>query len=689
MEILSTLFFLLIYLIGYSRAVTINAIGYTYQYSAEKFNKYADGFNNYAKMNNLDITLNINLLTNMNTTYSLDNMGSMIENLLKRQTDKYDIFFYDIAYTKRYGQYLLDLEEILPSKIIDEFDKSIISQTSYYDNTIVGLPISLTYNGFFSNKYLLKKYNLEPPKTWNDLIVTSKYILDFEEDPELIGYNGLFFDVETGICSIYEFLYSCRESIDSPFPDITSQTTINAMELLKRVKNEASSDEIFKSDMGLSFEKIMSGKALYAKFYIQSNLLGDDSPYTLSTLPGLKSGISGTILGGYNIGVRKAVDKSKLNQITEVIKYMVSKDTQKQLVSKNLIISAIKSIYDDPEVCSIIKYCDFYKNSQPITKPSDKSNDLSNYSEKFTSYFYDYLYGEVSAEDTVKKLNNISKIYYISSSTSFGLIILISLIIVSVLLVSSSLSAFDNNYKKYFTFLPMPFWITLILGLVLVLSTGYTKLGMTTSTKCHANSILLSLGYTFVYIPIFCRIVESYPDDTKFLVNWIKNNKYLLFAICVVVDIFLNGLGLILPYEIKQVNNYKGENYLLCEKQNALLGIVVYLSICYKVLILLVMMFLIFIEWSNKRIYYELRFTMISIYVNFITFLLIFLFDIFRKNNYNLYFTFQIIIIFFVTIINYFLLFAFRFIFKPNNESKYIDGNSDSEAIKNNKVDDV
>jgi len=41
--------------------------------------------------------------------------------------------------------------------------------------------------------------------------------------------------------SIYEYIYSFRDSYELPFPEYTSQSTINALEMLKKIKNEISS----------------------------------------------------------------------------------------------------------------------------------------------------------------------------------------------------------------------------------------------------------------------------------------------------------------------------------------------------------------------------------------------------------------------------------------------------------------
>ncbi|ORX78623.1 alpha/beta-hydrolase [Anaeromyces robustus] len=226
-----------------SNTIELNAVAFTDSDTDLTFKLYIDGFNQYAKDNNIDIYVNLNTLTNVNFTISLTNSNIMIESLLKRKNSKYDIYFYDLSLSKKYCPYLYDLSKELPENHINMFNKNIISYSRCQDK-IVGLPITLGYTALYSNKDLLNKYNKEIPKTWDELITTSKEILEKERalnNTELIGYNGFMFDAENGICSIYEFIYSCRESYDSPFPDLNSQTAIEAIKLIKKIKDEISS----------------------------------------------------------------------------------------------------------------------------------------------------------------------------------------------------------------------------------------------------------------------------------------------------------------------------------------------------------------------------------------------------------------------------------------------------------------
>lgn len=56
-------------------------------------------------------------------------------------------------------------------------------------------PVSIEYTVLYHNKELLDKYNKKPPKTWDELIETAKYILEEEKKighDDIFGYNGLF-----------------------------------------------------------------------------------------------------------------------------------------------------------------------------------------------------------------------------------------------------------------------------------------------------------------------------------------------------------------------------------------------------------------------------------------------------------------------------------------------------------------
>jgi len=125
----------------------------------------------------------------------MENLGIMVEGLLKKKKSKYDIFFFDNSLTSTYGPYLLDMSKHLEKDHINMYNKHILSQVGYYKDKLVGLPATVDFDGLFSNTLYLNKYNKTVPKTWDELIQTSKYIIEQEKalnNTDLIAYNGVF-----------------------------------------------------------------------------------------------------------------------------------------------------------------------------------------------------------------------------------------------------------------------------------------------------------------------------------------------------------------------------------------------------------------------------------------------------------------------------------------------------------------
>jgi len=56
---------------------------------------------------------------------------------------------------------------------------------------------------------------------------------------KLNKYNRL--DAEEGTSSLYEFIYSYRDTVESSFPNLKSQNAIDALKMIKKLKEEISS----------------------------------------------------------------------------------------------------------------------------------------------------------------------------------------------------------------------------------------------------------------------------------------------------------------------------------------------------------------------------------------------------------------------------------------------------------------
>jgi len=70
-------------------------------------------------------------------------------------------------------------------------DQKIVSDICYYKNKLVGLPFQIGFSALYYNNKYFTKYKIPAPKTWEELIKTSKYIIQEEKKLNNIDIFGL------------------------------------------------------------------------------------------------------------------------------------------------------------------------------------------------------------------------------------------------------------------------------------------------------------------------------------------------------------------------------------------------------------------------------------------------------------------------------------------------------------------
>ncbi|ORX61247.1 periplasmic binding protein-like II [Piromyces finnis] len=401
-----------------SYTVTINTIAYYQNGAGETIGLMVDKFNNYASENNLDIDLNLVYFGKTNSSETFEFYESFIESHFKKEFDKYELIFLNDLTIGTFGEHLLDLSDFVSKDLRKLYSGKSYYEHCFYKDKWISLPIFLDLTVLYSNDFLLKKYNKSLPKTWDELIETSKYIIDEEQKlgNSIIGYNGLFYDGEGGVCSIYEFINSFRKSKDDGFPKADSEEFASALKMMKKIKEEVSNDEQFQKNEVNYEEYLYTNNYVFSKFwYIPDTVLNSDKK--ISLLPGRTSELSGSIVGSNGLGINKYVtDESKRKAATEIIKYFSSVEFQKEMVMAYQLPTGISSLYDDEEVCGKVD-CEMFKGFQMIARPSARIENYEAYSQEFRKNVYGYLYGDNTIEDTIAKITESEK-YYISSANS-------------------------------------------------------------------------------------------------------------------------------------------------------------------------------------------------------------------------------------------------------------------------------
>ncbi|KAL6631985.1 periplasmic binding protein-like II [Neocallimastix sp. 'constans'] len=564
-------------------------------------------FNNYSKENNLNITLHFNYYSRINSTNNVGDYESQLDILFNRHSQKYDIIFYDNIFSRRYGPHLLNLKELLPNEHINLYSDNILSKTSLYKDKLVGLPVIIDSTVLYYNHELLNKYNKTIPKTWDELLNTSKYILKEEHkanNTNVVGYNGLFSYTETGTCSLYEFIYSFRNSINEPFPEITSSEAIKALTMIKRIKDEISSDDIFQMDEQFTLDRIYEGNFIFLKLWYYAYI----DQYKFTVLPGDKEGISGSIIGGYNVGINKYIDEAKRNAAITAYSYITSKEMQKDFVMDFGIVSGIFSLYNDEEICS--KWdCSFFRNLQFTTRPTSKSNDYISYSKTIRDYVYQFLYGDKSESEVLNEIDNITKVFDLTLNTSDSIIILL-LVILSIILSTIMLLSLTILYiKKYasdFKIFPKLFWFMVVFGSLLSIISPFLRLGEAKIIKCKIEPLLISIGFFFNYLSYIYMLIIYFPIKNK-ISQWVELHKHLFILLSIVVLALIISFDLVIPYDIDQIIVSNNKKYHKCVINNQFGHTIDYLKKAFYIIITIILNVAIFIEWNIKELNKETR----------------------------------------------------------------------------------
>lgn len=654
-------FWFLIFLLNFNNinAIVVKVMIFIMSTYQSLYDEMVKDFNNYMAEKKLNITLEFGKLTENDSTLDVNAYGASIDTLLKKRSTKYDVYVYFDIFNEVYAPHFIDLKNYLSEDEINNFPSELIERSTV-NNRLIGLPCQVNCNILYSNKELLNKYEKEPPKTWEELIETGKYIYNEEkkanETTDLLIYNGLFSDDSVGNLSIYEVIHSLRSSRDAPYPILNSKETEEAIKLIKNLKDSVDIKNVFKSDINLAIEKLMDKKGIF----INSYYLGPNPYYVGTAIPG-RNNVFGTILSPSFVAVSRYVNNERQEAAMEFVKYYTSERVQKNFFMKYGLFSIIPSLYDDVEACQWVD-CAVIKEASPYIFVGYDSKDYVQefYYNKIREYAFKYIFENGTIHDTMKKLKDLDKKYYFSIKTddsSIGLVLLItvcvSLTIMTLLVIIFSITKDYNN-----TFLPKDFWIISLYGSMFIQFTIFTLYGKLTVVKCFMKLIFSSTFYIINIVPIFNQLIVNIPSNNKFSRMLKKRiQRYFFLMAFIALNIILIGLISIKPYTIESEIIIDGESYEKCILKNGFSSFLTKIIFAMNVLILLSSLLLLFIEWGLKETFYHTRIIISLVFIDLLLFIIYKLFDYFKFKNYiidgiTLYF-----IIFFLSLSNFTLLF--------------------------------
>jgi len=650
-------------------------MSYSYFSYNDLFQIIENDFNNYSHRNNLNVTLKMEFFSEKNSTRNRNDHSSTIDSLLSRKSTKYDIYIFDPIYLKKLSSHFLDLKQHLPEEYIDSYSLKDIWKICVYEDKWVGLPLFIKFMVLYSNTNYLKKYNEDIPTTWDKLLEVGENIVKQERNNNnnmnFYGYNGLFptsiESITSSMCSIYQYIYSNRDNVTSSFPKLESQLAIDALNKMKEIKNKISSDEVFKLNEDQTVALMREGKNILFTVFWDSVLPSDFDIYKKSILPGRMDGISGSCLGGYNIGISNYINEENKRGSIEVFKFIFSKEFQKEIIIKKFHqYSGIIDLYKDEEICSILK-CDILNSLQLIERPITIKN-YETFEIKFINYFYDFLYGSKSAKEALQSIEDITKIYYMDLKDNFSYIIFIIINVLFVVIVFSLVVKFIPKYSQYYQWLNFGTSTNYIITSFVTIYSMLAKFGEPTEFKCHAFLLMILTGYALVYTPTIFSLITYYPKSNRYF-KWIKTHENLYICQYYIIEGFFFILAKIHPsYKIVEVPVENSKSFYQCriDFSNKFGIVILSVEILFHLFLYVNIIRFLYIELNNE-LYYLFAKVMSYIFVfDSIGMLIVLIIRVIDIKNYYIECIYPFVIIGVFVLKHIYLLFIRVLLEKPN-----------------------
>jgi len=671
----------------YSRNITITGIIHSFYDEDYSFHRIiSNAFNEYSREKGLGIKLDLTAITPETATNERESYGTTIDSLLSRRSEKYDIYFYFSGYGQAYGNHFINLNDYLEEEYIKEFDEKILKEgCSSSDKKLIALPALIDISALFSNQKLLSKYGKDVPKTWDELMSTSKYIYEEEKkkDNTIIRYHSSMNDMNGGT-AIYEFINSFRESNFSPHPKIKSKETFEALQYLKEMKNELG-EAIFKNPEDKAIVPLLFGGEIDYLF-IRYFYVPHDPSFKATALPGRREGVSGSYVKSTNLSISKYISDERIEAALEFLKFIALKETQVTYNIKNSFYSAMTELYDEEDICNIIE-CNVIKDAYPF---SMKDNDVNlfgsdSYNKKYSNYFFDFLYKDQPLNEVIKKIDDIIKIYKFLLTTedsNAGLIIFIVFLVLATCIVLSLPFVFIKKFERKFKFLSKDLWIITTLGSLILMCSLLTLYGDVNNTKCHLKIVLINVGFVLSVCPSLHRLITNFPEKNK-ISSWFEKNKYISILIIMIFTATLNGIFVISSYSIQDLKTSNGLNFNKCYMKNMFGNIMYYFIQIYDIFMILISLFLIFLEWSLQETSLDVRYLATAFFMDILSIILLIIIDKIQL-DYIIYNVLLAVIIMFFSLSNHLFVYFIRIISISgnDNDSRKILGKVDNSSSK-------
>lgn len=269
-----------------------------------------------------------------------------------------DLFLMDVAWIAQFAAsgWLTELDQYFSREYLSFLFPNILELADRYQGRLIALPVNVDGGLLYYRKDLVAK----PPKTWEQLLKISEKIINEQQELGRImsGFVWQGAQYEGLICTFLEVAGSLETGGIYPNVDpFNSTDNIQAISLMRdmihkyRISPANTYSEMKEEQVRQYFQR---GKAVFERNWPYAWQL-HQAPTSVvkgkvgvTTMPAFEGESPVSTLGGWHIGLSGYSDKK--GEAVNFIKYLLSREVQKQLVVNLSWNPARKDLYRDQEI---------------------------------------------------------------------------------------------------------------------------------------------------------------------------------------------------------------------------------------------------------------------------------------------------------------------------------------------------
>jgi len=306
-----------------------------------------------------------------------------------------------------------NLDELLPLEERSKYLDSAIDSATI-DGKLYGLPYRIDSGMLYYRSDLLKKYGFDVPKTWDELIRISKYIMEKENNDELYGYAGSWYKFEGLTCNYLELLWSDGGTLIDSQHNLTSKDS--ATKALKTMYDMVYTEKITPSTIsdlksGDLRKLFIEGKLIFMRDwptgwrYIKNSDDEIRNNVGVSPLPYFKNyGKSHGTYGGWLYMISKYSEHKK--ESMEFIKFLTSYEQEKKNTLIYNYLPSIKKLYYDKDILVNMPFLKQMNSYFNMARPRPRVYNYDIISYIIQDEVYNSINNEVSPNESIEALYN-------------------------------------------------------------------------------------------------------------------------------------------------------------------------------------------------------------------------------------------------------------------------------------------